>query len=207
MRSFLSTAETEILISAFFFLVQTGLLQFLIFWSSAWEQVFRWSENWVFTRTRRLYHITPILASPHWLPIHIRSDYKVLLMTYKTVHSLALSYMSDLITSCIPTRALRSQNSGLLTVPKSVGCNHFQTNISSIFNWLNMCDGGVKGHCPIMWWQRPSHQGLHTYVHTYISQMQHLQKPLKATECLFFSSLHYLFIHSNHFIAFIFVFA
>ena len=31
----------------------------------------------------RLNHIIPILASLHWLPIHVRLDFKVLLLTYK----------------------------------------------------------------------------------------------------------------------------
>ena len=43
----------------------------------------------VFTHTRTCDHITPILMSLHWLPVHIRSGFNVLLMTYKTAHSLA----------------------------------------------------------------------------------------------------------------------
>ena len=50
-------------------------------------------------------------------------------MTYKSVHGLALSYMSDLISIYIPTGALRSQNAGLLMVPrfkkKAAGCRAF----------------------------------------------------------------------------------
>ena len=33
----------------------------------------------VLVRIRLFDHITPIIASLHWLPIHIRSDFKVLL--------------------------------------------------------------------------------------------------------------------------------
>ena len=50
-------------------------------------------------------------------------------MTHKTVRGLAPSYMSDLIIPYIPPRALCSQNSGLLTVPRvkqeSAGCRAF----------------------------------------------------------------------------------
>ena len=41
------------------------------------------------TRTRKFDHITPILASLHWLTITSRSDFKVLLLTYKALHGLA----------------------------------------------------------------------------------------------------------------------
>ena len=50
------------------------------------------------TKTRKFDHITPILSSLHWLPIQARSDIKVLLLTYKTLHGLAPLYLSDLIT-------------------------------------------------------------------------------------------------------------
>ena len=39
-------------------------------------------------------HITPVLASLHWLPDQIL---KVLLLTYKTLHGSAASYLKDLI--------------------------------------------------------------------------------------------------------------
>uniref|UniRef100_A0A8C5CK28 Reverse transcriptase domain-containing protein n=1 Tax=Gadus morhua TaxID=8049 RepID=A0A8C5CK28_GADMO len=48
------------------------------------------------TRTRKFDHITPILASLHWLPITFRSDFKVLLLTYKALHGLSPSYLKDL---------------------------------------------------------------------------------------------------------------
>ena len=35
------------------------------------------------TSTRKCDHITPILASLHWLSINARSDFKVLLLIYK----------------------------------------------------------------------------------------------------------------------------
>ena len=89
----------------------------------------------VLTQTRKFDHIIPILVSLHWLPVHLRSDYRVLLMTYKTVHGLAPSYMSDLITPSIPTQTLRSQNSGLLMAPrvkkKSAGCRAFPIGLPS----------------------------------------------------------------------------
>ena len=72
----------------------------------------------VLTHTRTFDDITPIIASLHWLPNNFRSDLKELLMTYKTTHGIALSYVSDLIIQYIPPCVLHSQNSGLLTVPR-----------------------------------------------------------------------------------------
>ena len=44
-------------------------------------------------------HITPILAQLHWLPVHYRIHFKVLLLTYKTLNGQSPSYLSDLITT------------------------------------------------------------------------------------------------------------
>uniref|UniRef100_A0AAZ3PI26 Reverse transcriptase domain-containing protein n=1 Tax=Oncorhynchus tshawytscha TaxID=74940 RepID=A0AAZ3PI26_ONCTS len=63
-------------------------------------------------------HITPVLASLHWLPVKARADFKVLLLTYKALHGLAPTYLSDLVLPYIPTRTLRSQDAGLLIVPR-----------------------------------------------------------------------------------------
>lgn len=41
-------------------------------------------------------HITPILASLDWLPVALRNDFKILLLTYKALRSLAPSYITDL---------------------------------------------------------------------------------------------------------------
>ncbi|XP_029903354.1 uncharacterized protein LOC115356335 [Myripristis murdjan] len=72
----------------------------------------------VLTRTRRRDHITPILASLHWLPVESRVEFKTLFLTYKTLDGQAPSYLKELIVPYHPARALRSQNAGLLVVPK-----------------------------------------------------------------------------------------
>ena len=71
-----------------------------------------------FTETKKSDHITPVLASLHWLPVKARADFKVLLLTYKALHGLAPTYLSDLILPYIPTHTLRSQDAGLLIVPR-----------------------------------------------------------------------------------------
>ncbi len=63
-------------------------------------------------------HITPIIQSLHWLPIKYRISYKILLLTYKALNGLAPAYLTSLLSRYNPTRSLRSQNSGLLVVPR-----------------------------------------------------------------------------------------
>ena len=65
-----------------------------------------------------MYHITPVLASLHWLPVKAKAEFKVLLLTYKALHGLAPTYLSDLVLQYIPTCTLWSQDTGLLTVPR-----------------------------------------------------------------------------------------
>ncbi len=72
----------------------------------------------VLTRSRKYYHITPILQSLHWLPIKFRISYKILLLAYKALNDLAPAYLTNLLSRYNPTRSLRSQNSGLLVVPR-----------------------------------------------------------------------------------------
>ena len=42
-------------------------------------------------------HITPVLYELHWLPVHARIQFKVLLFAFKAIHDLAPSYIKDLI--------------------------------------------------------------------------------------------------------------
>ncbi len=72
----------------------------------------------VLTRSRKYYHITPILQSLHRLPITFRISYKILLLAYKAQNGLELVYLTNLLSHYNPTRSLRSQNSGLLVVPR-----------------------------------------------------------------------------------------
>ncbi len=49
------------------------------------------------TGTKKRDHISPVLASLHWLPIKLRVDFKVLLFAYKALHNSAPDYIFDLI--------------------------------------------------------------------------------------------------------------
>ncbi len=43
----------------------------------------------ILTRTRTSEHITPVLRSLHWLPVTFRIDFKVLLLDYKSLRTMA----------------------------------------------------------------------------------------------------------------------
>uniref|UniRef100_A0A8C6PAU3 Reverse transcriptase domain-containing protein n=1 Tax=Nothobranchius furzeri TaxID=105023 RepID=A0A8C6PAU3_NOTFU len=70
------------------------------------------------TGTRRSEHITPVLASLHWLPVSFRISFKVLVFVFKCLNELAPRYLADLIHPYVPARNLRSAQQGLLVIPK-----------------------------------------------------------------------------------------
>ena len=62
-------------------------------------------------------HITPTLEALHWLPVRKRSTYKILLLTYKSLHGMAPGYTPDLLQEYRPPRQLRSSSANLLVTP------------------------------------------------------------------------------------------
>ena len=64
-------------------------------------------------------HITPLLRALHWLPIPYWIVFKLLLLTFKAIHKLALTYISELV-SMKDTGSryyLRSNEGKLLNIP------------------------------------------------------------------------------------------
>lgn len=49
------------------------------------------------TGTRKYEHISPVLRSLHWLPIQFRIDFKLPLLTFKSLNGLATPYLSELL--------------------------------------------------------------------------------------------------------------
>ena len=47
--------------------------------------------------TGKYSHITPSLHDLHWLPIHARIHFKILLLAFKVIHGQAPAYLSSLI--------------------------------------------------------------------------------------------------------------
>ncbi|XP_070582622.1 LOW QUALITY PROTEIN: uncharacterized protein [Erythrolamprus reginae] len=67
-------------------------------------------------------HITPTLRSLHWLPISFRSQFKVLVMTYKALHGTGPEYLRDRLLPHESQRPVRSHRVGLLRVPSTKQC-------------------------------------------------------------------------------------
>jgi hypothetical protein len=62
----------------------------------------------VVSGARKRDHITPILADLHWLPINARIDYKLALITFKSLVLQQPSYLHELLTVAHSSRSLRS---------------------------------------------------------------------------------------------------
>uniref|UniRef100_A0A8P4JV61 Reverse transcriptase domain-containing protein n=1 Tax=Dicentrarchus labrax TaxID=13489 RepID=A0A8P4JV61_DICLA len=94
----------------------------------------------VLTGTRKRDHISPVLASLHWLPVKCRIEFKILLLTYKALHGQAPSYLKELIVPYYPSRTLRSLNAGLLVVPidskSGTGARAFSYQAPLLWNQL-----------------------------------------------------------------------
>ena len=59
-------------------------------------------------------HITPALRQLHWLPVVKRIQFKILLLTFKSIHGLSPPYVSELINVI----SLRSNNNTVLQYPQ-----------------------------------------------------------------------------------------
>uniref|UniRef100_A0A8C5LYD1 Reverse transcriptase domain-containing protein n=1 Tax=Leptobrachium leishanense TaxID=445787 RepID=A0A8C5LYD1_9ANUR len=68
--------------------------------------------------TRRSVSAAPLCESLHWLPIHCRIKFKILILTYKTLTNSAPHYLSSLITKYTPARSLRSNSDLRLASPR-----------------------------------------------------------------------------------------
>ena len=73
-----------------------------------------WQRGFV-DKASRYDQITPILKTLHWLAIRYRTEYKLLLLTFKALRHLAPSYVTYLLQLYHPTRTRRSSSDSLLT--------------------------------------------------------------------------------------------
>ena len=55
-------------------------------------------------------HITPVVATLHWLSVKFRIDFKIILFVFKVVNGLAPAYISNLLTPYGLLKALRSSD-------------------------------------------------------------------------------------------------
>ena len=73
----------------------------------------------VVSKVRKHEHITPILASLHWLPVPQRIDYKLILITFKALNGMAPGYLAELLHWYRAPRSLRSNALATLVIPKT----------------------------------------------------------------------------------------
>ena len=69
------------------------------------------------SRTKKYQSISPVLQSLHWLPVHYRIMFKILLLSYQCFHNLAPSYLTELLTIYKPGRNLRSGKKNFFVIP------------------------------------------------------------------------------------------
>ena len=88
----------------------------------------------------------PLLNSLHWLPVHSRINFKIVTITYKSLHSQSPGYLASMLHHYIPTRNLRSSNSLLLSphpAKTNFGLHAFQSAAPNIWNklpnWCQVC--------------------------------------------------------------------
>ena len=55
-------------------------------------------------------HVTPCLYELHWLPVSLRIDYKITVLSFKCINGLAPEYLSNLVEEYVLVRNLRSSS-------------------------------------------------------------------------------------------------
>ena len=94
----------------------------------------------VIAKAGRRDHISPILFKLHWLPVQFRIKYKILLLTYRALHGLAPTYITELLVPYTPPRTLRSSTEQLLVVQKyrlkNFGAGSLETAAPALWNSL-----------------------------------------------------------------------
>ena len=92
------------------------------------------------TLSPKFCHITPVLTNLHWLPIDLRFEFKIITVTFKTLHGFARAYIKDLLQSYHPALDLWSSMKNLLAVPafniKSYGRRAFSVAAPLLWNSL-----------------------------------------------------------------------
>ena len=112
------------------------------------------------TKCRKDEHVKPVLRDLHWLPVQQRIAYKIALLTYKALHGLAPTYISELIEEYQPKRTLRSASQFLLCTRPPKLCktkyygersfaakvwNKLPSKLSAVSN-INSLKKGLKTH-------------------------------------------------------------
>ena len=144
IKSFISTTDLETVVHAFI----SSRLDYCNSLYSACNkkaisrlQMIQNSAARLLTNTKKRSHITPILATLHWLPVSYRIDFKILLITFKAFYGMAPSYIVDLLKPYTPERNLRSADKALLDPPNT--------------NFVTRGDRAFSARAPLLWNELP----------------------------------------------------
>ena len=103
--------------------LQARLLQFNFKWSTQYHPALEFLVRVqkpvarLISHKTRFQHISPVMKDLHWLPINKRIEYKILVLTFKSVHNLAPAYLTELLDNRT-NKGTRADNKNLLVVPK-----------------------------------------------------------------------------------------
>ena len=106
----------------------------------------------VISQTKRYTSITPILNVLHWLPINKRRQFKILLLTFKSLNGCAPEYLCDMLNVYMPNRSLRSTAFTSLVPYRNrsirLGKRLFGTSAAKLWNELprNIQTNNVKNN-------------------------------------------------------------
>ena len=91
-------------------------------------------------KCRKTDHITPHLIDLHWLPVHSRIIYKMMVPTYRALNDEAPDYIKSLLTAYMPNCTLRSSDKPSLVAPryntKTYGARAFSVFAPTQYNAL-----------------------------------------------------------------------
>jgi hypothetical protein len=93
----------------------------------------------IVSRTGKFTHITPVLKDLHWLPIRQRILYKLAVLTFKCIYGQAPDYLSELVNIRVSSRALRTCEQTVLSIPlvrTATGQHSFYSAAPAIWNNL-----------------------------------------------------------------------
>ena len=99
----------------------------------------------------------PLLKHLHWLPVSARIHFKIALLTFKSLHAIAPSYLSSLVRPYVPSRALRSSSAHQLCVP----------HVSTVFG-----SRGFRSAGPTIWNSLPLSVTSCSTIHTFKKQLK-----------------------------------
>ena len=97
------------------------------------------------TKKRKFDSITPELITLHWLPIHQRIDFKVIVLMFKALHQQAPHYIIDILQVGAERRLLRSNSScsPYFVVPRT--------------SHITFADRAFSVYGPKLWNKLPNH--------------------------------------------------